>query len=432
MSLLTFAAKAKGPIALIKRAYSIANHYGGTPYKMDRALDLFSRILGQFDCGASFPLTAVTLSRNPGTIVKYLDRHVEFLVHGYVHIDHTQLAPEEQLVHLQRARAVFADSGIEALGFRAPYLRYEEQLYAAMEAAGFSYSSNRTTMWDVLEARDLLPSAYDSFQRAIELYDPTPIGERPSLPYFYGKLVEIPVSLPDDEILLDRLGGEKQGLVEKVWQRILTQSHRSGELFTIQLHPERTAYGARGLEAVLSQAGKLVPHVWTARLDEIADWWRARTGTIIRSTPLDDGQIRLDIAGPTGVTVLLRSVYTDAPTKAWIDGYQQSGANTLTVHTARRPFVGVSPATSDRLVSFMRQQGYIVESSEKSDNYSYYLDRPTFTTQQERSLLAQIEETDRPLVRLGRWPGGARSALAITGDIDALTIWDYGLRFLGR
>jgi hypothetical protein len=32
---------------------------------------------------------------------------------------------------------------------------------------------------------------------------------------------------------------------------------------------------------------------------------------------------------------------------------------------------------------------------------------------------------------LGRWPHNTGSALAITGDIDALTLWDYGLRYLG-
>jgi hypothetical protein len=35
-------------------------------------------------------------------------------------------------------------------------------------------------------------------------------------------------------------------------------------------------------------------------------------------------------------------------------------------------------------------------------------------------------------VWLGRWLNGARSALAITGDIDALTLWDCGLRFFER
>ena len=64
--------------------------------------------------------------------------------------------------------------------------------------------------------------------------------------------------------------------------------------------------------------------------------------------------------------------------------------------------------------------------------YSYYLDRATFTAEDQRPLLAEIEGADKPLVRLGRWPNGARSALAVTGDIDALTLWDYGLRFIGK
>jgi hypothetical protein len=32
----------------------------------------------------------------------------------------------------------------------------------------------------------------------------------------------------------------------------------------------------------------------------------------------------------------------------------------------------------------------------------------------------------------GHWHGGARSALCITGDIDALTLGDYALRIVGR
>lgn len=55
-------------------------------------------------------------------IVKYLDQNVEFVVHGYTHIDYSQLAPQEQLAHLLRAREVFADLGITAVGFRSPYL----------------------------------------------------------------------------------------------------------------------------------------------------------------------------------------------------------------------------------------------------------------------------------------------------------------------
>ena len=35
------------------------------------------------------------------------------------------------------------------------------------------------------------------------------------------------------------------------------------------------------------------------------------------------------------------------------------------------------------------------------------------------------------LVRFGVWPRGNRSALSVTGDIDALTIWDFAHRFRG-
>jgi hypothetical protein len=85
-----------------------------------------------------------------------------------------------------------------------------------------------------------------------------------------------------------------------------------------------------------------------------------------------------------------------------------------------------------KLIEFLRQQGYIVEISQERQPYLYYFDQTEFTADQERPLLAYIEETAQPLVRLGRWPNGARSALAITGDIDALTLWNYIPFFSGR
>src|SRR5690606_30139176 len=89
-------------------------------------------------------------------------------------------------------------------------------------------------------------------------------------------------------------------------------------------------------------------------------------------------------------------------------------------------------ASDPALASFLRQQGYIVEEAPDGEAHACYLDRPSFRQEDERPLLAQLEAGDFPLVRLGRWPDAARSALCITGDIDALTLWDYSLRFLGR
>jgi len=430
---ITLAARAKGSSGLLKRTRSIIHRYGLTPAKMDRALDLFTQILRQFDCGASLPLTAVALKRNGNTITRYRDQNIEFAVHGYTHIDYSQLVPEEQVADLRRAREVFAATGLKPMGFRSPYLCRDSHLYAAIEAAGFSYASNQPVLWDVLDTDALDPAACMAYQRAVDFYAPWLAVERPSLPRLGEHVIEIPVSLPDDEMLLDRIGGGPNGLVAKAWRRILAESYQRGELFTIQLHPERIGSCADGLMAVLGEARALTPSVWLARLDEIATWWRDRAAATVDVKEVGDGALRLSATGPAGIAILVRGVDVVEPAEPWAAGYLQvKGTTIATVYCEQYPFIGVSPGSPPALVDFLCQQGYVVQTATDAHRYAFYLDQTTFTAVDERPLLARIENADFPLVRLGCWPHGARSALAVSGDIDALTIWDYGLRFLGK
>ncbi|RLC80731.1 MAG: hypothetical protein DRJ03_21135 [Chloroflexi bacterium] len=431
MNPIKLAAGAKGQSALLNRIGMITKRYGLTPAKMQRALDQFVKTLRQFDCGATFPATAATVERHPAVLEKYQTQDIEFAVHGYTHVDYSQLAPEEQLTHLHRAREVFAAAGITAVGFRSPYLRQSNHLYAAIEAEGFSYVSNQPILWNVLDIDGLTPTGQAGYQRAIDFYAPWEASKRLSLPQLYNQLVEIPVSLPDDEILIDRLGGNTDSIT-KTWQSILSQAHQQGELFTLQLHPERIARCADGLSAVLSEARTLRPSVWIARLDEIAAWWRARAAATVEITSSGEGKWHVAVDGPRGATVLARQVQIDTSTTPWADGYRQVNGTTFNVRSPLQPCIGISPGATPELASFLRQQGYIVETGVENRRYSYYFDRAEFAAEQERTLLAQIEETDFPLVRLSRWPNGARSALSITGDIDALTLWDYGLRLFGK
>jgi hypothetical protein len=173
--------------------------------------------------------------------------------------------------------------------------------------------------------------------------------------------------------------------------------------------------------------------VWLTRLDEVCDWWLARTQARVTSTNIGEGQIELEIEGPPGTTILARGIEEiQAPVRRWADGYQVVEVNRFTLAAAQRPFVGVSPQTTPVLMDFLRQQGYIVESSTETERYDIYLDRSEFRAEDQRSLLIEIEEAPSPLVRLGRWPDGARNAMVVSGDIDALTVWDYGLRMWGR
>ena len=94
--------------------------------------------------------------------------------------------------------------------------------------------------------------------------------------------------------------------------------------------------------------------------------------------------------------------------------------------------IGLSPSSDSRLESFLRQQGYIVEINQTDGEYSIFLDRTHFPREDERALLAEIEESNASLIRFSRWPNGAKSALTITGDIDAMTVWGYALRLIGK
>lgn len=420
------ALRAKGRLALLKRVWTISRRYGLTPTRMDRALADFLGVLKQFDCGATFPITAIALGRNGAAIKKYQAQGIEFAVHGYRHIDHSQLPLEQQSSYLDQAAQVFANADIRFSGFRCPYLRWNADTLAAIRRQRLTYDSSQALAWDVLDGRETA-----AYRRVLDFCNAQSATDYLALPRLEGDLVRIPYCLPDDEALVDRLQLADSQPMSQMWLEILHRTYQSGELFTLGLHPERVDLCQAPLTATLREARSLSPAVWIARLDEIAAWWRARMEASVVITDIGESRLRVTIDGPAGITVLARAVKVDAPVVPWADGYQQVEATDFIIHAPQRPFIGVSPGTAPALVDFLRQQGYIVEISEETHRYSYHFDRAHFATDHERPLLAQIEGTDHPLIRLSRWPDGAKSALCITGDIDALTLWDYMLRILG-
>jgi peptidoglycan/xylan/chitin deacetylase (PgdA/CDA1 family) len=427
MSSISVAIKGKGLVNFLRRSSSIVRRYGVTADKTARAMVRFAAILRRFECSATFPITGVALQRHPEVPRKYQDQGIEFAVHGYRHLDHTQLSQGEQSEHLRSARQAFGQAGIQVHGFRSPYLRWNSDTLAVLERQGFAYDSSQGLAWNVLDGRET-----PAYERVLDFYGALSADDHPSLPCLKSSLVCIPYSLPDDEALVERLDLQTEAEMNAPWLAVLRRTYELGELFTLGLHPERIGPCAGPLTAVLAEARRLKPGVWIARLDGIATWWTARAEAAVEITDAADGGFYLTVTGPSGTTVLARAVETDAPTTSWVDGYRQVMATTFTIRAPLRPFIGVSPGTSSRLVHFLRQQGYIVETSEMDHLYAYYFHQTEFAAEHKRTLLIEIEESDRPLVRLGRWPNGARSALSITGDIDALPLFDYGLRALGK
>jgi peptidoglycan/xylan/chitin deacetylase (PgdA/CDA1 family) len=439
MNPISVAVEGKGPFNFLRRGASIARRYGLTPARMSRVIAEFAHLLRRFGCGATFPITAAALQRTSHIVKEYQGQDIEFAIHGYRHQDHSQLSQDEQLAQFELALRVFAQAGLQPRGFRSPYLRWNRDTLVALRRQGLAYDSSQAIAWDVLDGHES-----HAYLHVLDFYRAVSANDYPSLPDSDGGLVCMPYSLPDDEALVERLNLTTSAQMSALWRAVLNRTYELGELFVLGLHPERFAICRQPLEAVLIEARQFTPAVWIARLDQIAAWWQARSAASVETTDAADGTIRLAVDGPSGTTVLARAVDVDAGAVSWGHGYQQvrmaptaavddiRGATEFALRASLRPFIGLSPVTSPDLAGFLRQQGYIVETSEEGHLYSYYFDQSEFTASQKRVLLSQIEETDRPLLRLGRWPNGARSALAITGDIDALTLWDYGLRFLGR
>jgi len=390
---------------------------------MDRALTLFSRVLHNFDCSATLSIPAKVLERHRALIREYQEQGIEFALHGYSHVDHSRLSPDDQLAHLTRARQIFDSAGIRYSGFRVPYLRWNVGTMTAISQQCFDYDCSQALAWNVFDARDVA-----AYRVAREFYRAQPAEDYPALPHMEGRLIRLSYCIPDDEILVDRLHLTVSERISDVWLTMLRQTHELGEVFALGLHPERIALCEIPLTTVLTEARSLVPGVWIARLDEIAAWWRARTEAQITVSDLGHNMLQLSIDGPPQATVMARSVEVEAPAEPWSDGYRWIKATNFTCCAPVRPFIGIAPGSSPALISFLKQQGYIIEVSAQNWLYPFYLDCLSFTPEDERPLLTQIETGHWPLVRLGRWPAGARSVLSVTGDIDALTIWDYILR----
>jgi len=421
---LAVALRGKGLLTLMRRAISILRQYGLTTRPMERELQVLAEVLREFQCQGTFPTVATVLARHPHLFRAYQAQGFEFAIHGYRHLDHNLMSAPEQTAMLARAKQVFEAAGVTAQGFRGPYLHANADALAALRQQGLRYDSSQGLAWDVLDGPEPPP-----YRHVLDFYGALPAARYPSLPTLENGLVRIPYSLPDDEALANRLGKLTTEQQTTLWLAILHRTYELGELFTIGLHPERAQFCRAPLTAVLRTARERQPSIWIARLDEIAAWWQARYAAQATLTYASTGEFTVTVTGPPGVTLLARAVDMETPTQPWIDGYHLVDGLTLHGHAPLRPWIGLAPTAAPALADWLHQQGYLTEPATGPEGYACYLDQPAFPVKEQRPLLARLEALQGPLVRLGHWPHGARSALTITGDIDCLTWWDYLARF---
>ena len=245
--------------------------------------------------------------------------------------------------------------------------------------------------------------------------------------------MEIPVSFPDDEMMVERLGLTDAAAQAALWQAVLSLSHARGELFVLQLHPERFFLCADALADVLARARSLRPGVWLASLGEIAAWWQEKAALRLRINAAGDGRWQVTVEGPARGAVLVRGALPEASSQPFDERYARGQRPQLHpggCRVARASAWRKAPRPS-------RSASWPTGATRSRPAARRTRTRSTWTAPRPRPRTGSpCWRGSRPAGRRwcasAAWPDGARSALAITGDIDALTLWDYGLRLAGR
>jgi len=152
-------------------------------------------------------------------------------------------------------------------------------------------------------------------------------------------------------------------------------------------------------------------------------------------TPLASHSWQIETSCTPRATVLARNIdLEDQASKAWFGDDVCLASHTFIVNAETCPSIGVSPQTPQSVFDFLLEQGYCVSrcAQKDADRYAYYLDMPeglgdTRGEQVERrsALVEKIEQLEIPLLHFGCWPDGCRAALAVSGDIDSVTIQDF-------
>lgn len=204
-----------------------------------------SKFLEEWDVNATIPITALTLKRHPELLdVLDLDR-MDIAVHGLKHIDYSKLGPEKIKAHIDKAKEIFREDGLNPKGFRAPYLKFRVEMLEILKESGFKYDSSLPiyfgeelkkykNWWKVEKHLKDYPNLLTSISN-LEMRD----------------LVEIPVLLPDDVILVDILNlGWKDS--SQIWIEIMKNKLDSNSVLALQIHPERYHILKPALEKVVS------------------------------------------------------------------------------------------------------------------------------------------------------------------------------------
>ena len=440
MNLVAYSIRTKGVHSFARRLGTVFTRFGFSEASTRRSLHTIIGSLQLYNTAPTFFIPAVVLRRHPSLIAEIASRGAEIGIHGYVHNDYRSLNKHKQYEQTQQAISIFQKTQIVFQGFRNPYLGWTEESLDVYTDLGFAYESNEAVIHDVIDLERLPLQLKDSYEKSLALFQAIPCSMHSVRPHFEGSLLRIPTSIPDDEMLFDRLYITNPAEMGDIWCRVMQRVYELSGLYALYLHPERGILCKRALDSLLCYAVTRPLPVWLARLQDVAQWWKERRQFRLNVTPVTANCWHVEATCTPRATILARYLTVEIqPTSPWSYPDVLVESRCFTVRAARCPCIGISQQTPQQVADFLHEQGYphVYCTQENSHMYALYVDIPeglgkTREEQLERSstLVQEIETLEAPLLRFGCWPDECHAALSITGDIDSVTVQDFFLRVL--
>ena len=260
--------RTKGFLHALERSGEVLLRFRAGREKFRCRLEEFEQVFGPAEVRVTFCVTASLLERHRDLIEELKSQGHEIAAHGLVHTRMDRYSLAEQTRQIQASWGAMEAAGFEVSGFRCPYLNFNQDTMAGLQASPYSWTSGEVIWW-----HDGQP-VREGANRLDGLYHFVSDTERAGLPHLDGGLVHIPITSPDDELLYERQRVRDPHEMAEIWWKTFCHHHQRGGLYHQFFHPERFTLIRPALEKLLSRINELGPQVWKPTLGELAEWWR--------------------------------------------------------------------------------------------------------------------------------------------------------------
>jgi len=388
---LTHFLKTKGPTHGLERIAEVFWRFAWGQRRFDRSLSAFEEVLERNGIRVTFCVTTSLLKRHRDLIERLSRQGHEIAAHGHIHTRLDLHSFEHQRTMIRRSWDLLHQHGLNPTGFRAPYLNFNDDTLRALHDSPFRWTSGEIVWWQ--NGRPI-KSGVKYLKRLYHFVEP---GSPEALPRFDGKLVHIPITAPDDELLFERQRVRDPKELALIWWNSFLEHHEKGGLHHQFFHPERFLKIREALAELINRVNELGDEVWKPTLGELAEWIRETNSEFrIPNSEVVNQRNSGDLEGP-GVSVGAAEGKSGGSVGEFRNPKSESRIQDSEANVAG------SEVSKD----LGRPEGVIGEG-------------PTKPGGPNSEFGIRNSEFAKP-----NWPHGAKSCFALSADVCAIDIWDF-------